>query len=318
MAERTVRADSLTEPADLRDEYATAIASSQPDWDRMAAHSNAGTPYDISEHELRVLQDAQLAPEDADWRALPDAVPVTQAHTLLKHFATQRLTWAQMAARQRLVDAHRSPHGTRTPGLLIKMINDLDTLLFGDVLRNRILVHWVNMAVYIRKLQAHRKPKEQPLPTVLATTVVPPKRFAGSIRPAIYLSAEIMCYASESKVQPLAVLIHEMLHAYLYIMAGMKVEASCDSDDDLGVALTQHDSMFEASCDVLAARLGASFLKLSGKEILRYYDGPNTLVQLREVEKREHVRLQDGLTHLLLPSHMMPRPRLSMAPALTH
>ncbi|KAK3677662.1 Bifunctional purine biosynthetic protein ADE5,7 [Recurvomyces mirabilis] len=317
------RVDSLTEPVDERTEYATAIARSQPDWERMAAHANTGTPYIVPEDELRILQDPKFGPDDSEWRDLPVRVTLTQAHLLLKHAAGQRLTWAQMAARQRLLEAHRSPHGTRSPGLLIKMVNDLDTILFGGALRNRILVHWINMSTYTRRLDTLRSAHEKPLATVLATTVVPPKRLSQSVRPAIYLSAEIMCYASESKVQPLALLIHEMLHAYLGILVRPDLESATKEDekkenevDDFGKALTDHDAEFEASCEVLAAKLGSPFLKLTGRNILRYYDGPSTLIQLRDVEKREHVRMADGLLHHILPRHLMPRGPTSYAPKL--
>ncbi|TKA76170.1 hypothetical protein B0A55_03077 [Friedmanniomyces simplex] len=168
-------------PTLSREDYATAIAKSQPAWDKMTAHANAGTPYPVSEKELMILQDPSFGPESPGWRPYTARCSLHQAHAALQATHTRRPTWAQVAARNRLLDAHTSSHGTRSPGLIIKMVSDIDTILFGGTLRNRVLVHWIDHSVYTRKIQAafaKKEGKEQKHLDVvtrnLATTLLPP------------------------------------------------------------------------------------------------------------------------------------------------
>ncbi|KAK0261748.1 hypothetical protein LTS09_003841 [Friedmanniomyces endolithicus] len=306
-------------PTPSRIDYATAIARSQPAWDKMTAHANSGSPYSISEKELTILQDPSFGPESSGWRPLPAPCSLPQAHAELRMAHTRRPTWAQCAARKRLLDSQTSSHGSRSPGLIIKMVNDIDTVLFGDTLRNRILVHWIDHSVYTRKLQAALGEKEgkqgkqekaylDAVTRNLATTILPPARFRDSVRPAIYISAEAICFASQSRVNLIALLIHEMLHAYLAILTSNDDEDETgrerhtgrdDGDGELGRAASTHGPLFETSCGVLAARLG--FHGLGGSDIAWYHRLPKAIVQLRDPEKRVRVRLQDGLVHYLLP-----------------
>ncbi len=306
-------------PTTSRADYATAIARSQPAWDKMTAHANSGSPYPISEKELTILQDPSLSPESPGWRPQSTRCSLLQAHAELRAAHTRRPTWAQYAARSRLLDAQTSSHGSRSPGLIIKMVNDIDTVLFGGTLRNRVLVHWIDHSVYTRKLQAAFGEKEgkegqqeksflDAVTRNLATTVLPPARFRDSVRPAIYISAEAICFASQSRVNLIALLIHEILHAYLAILTSSDDEDETgherhtgrdDGDSELGRAASTHGPLFETSCGVLAARLG--FRGLGGNDIARYHQHPKSIVQLRDPEKRVRVRLQDGLVHYVLP-----------------
>ncbi|KAK5699227.1 hypothetical protein LTR17_023434 [Elasticomyces elasticus] len=292
-----------------RQEYATAIAKSQPAWDKMTAHADTGTPYPISERELTVLQDPASGPDHPGWRPFPTRISLAQAHAMLKSAHIGRPTWAQYAARKRLLDAQTSSHGTRSPGLVIKMVNDIDTILFDGLLRNRILVHWIDHSVYTRRMRAAFSKDEKKsnaferITRSLATTIIPPARFRDSVRPAIYISAEAICFASQSRVDLIALLVHEMLHAYLAVVSGDEDEGvperSMDGEE-VGSAAVGHGPMFEASCELLAARLG--FKRMSGRDLYRYHEQPKMLVQLKEPEKRVKVRLQDGLMHYVLPS----------------
>ncbi|KAK0270517.1 Bifunctional purine biosynthetic protein ADE5,7 [Friedmanniomyces endolithicus] len=306
-------------PTTSRADYATAIARSQPAWDKMTAHANSGSPYPTSEKELIILQDPSFSRESPGWRPLPTRCSLLQAHAELRMAHTRRSTWAQHAARSRLLDAQTSSHGSRSPGLIIKLVNDIDTVLFGGTLRNRVLVHWIDHSVYTRKLQAAfgekggkaGKQEKAYLDAVtrnLATTVLPPARFRDSVRPAIYISAEAICFASQSRVNLIALLIHEMLHAYLAILTsagdddeepGHEQYSNNDDGGEWGRAASTHGPLFDSSCGVLAARLG--FRGLGGNDIARYYLQPKSIVQLRDPEKRVRVRLQDGLVHYVLP-----------------
>ncbi|KAK1811449.1 hypothetical protein LTR12_014201 [Friedmanniomyces endolithicus] len=306
-------------PTTSRADYATTIARSQPAWDKMTAHANSGSPYPISEKELIILQDPSFSPESPGWRPLPTRCSLLQAHAELRMAHTRRSTWAQHAARSRLLDAQTSSHGSRSPGLIIKLVNDIDTVLFGGTLRNRVLVHWIDHSVYTGKLQAAFGEKEgkagkqekaylDAVTRNLATTVLPPARFRDSVRPAIYISAEAICFASQSRVNLIALLIHEMLHAYLAILTsagdddeepGHEQYSNNDDGGEWGRAASTHGPLFDSSCGVLAARLG--FRGLGGNDIARYYLQPKSIVQLRDPEKRVRVRLQDGLVHYVLP-----------------
>ncbi|KAK3071558.1 hypothetical protein LTR53_008425 [Teratosphaeriaceae sp. CCFEE 6253] len=290
------------------EQYSTAIAKSQPVWDKMTAHADTGTPYSVSEKDLSIVQDPAFGPDSSQWRPLPTRVSLSQAHEALKRAYGKRPSWSQIAARKRLLDAHNGSHGSRSPGLIIKMVDDIDSFLFDGTLRHRILVHWIDYSIYSSKLQMARKdsvqdlPEPEPKPKPLAATVVPPERFRNSVRPAIYINAEAICLASQSRVSLVALLMHELLHAYLAIVAHGEEEGldTAPSKDERtwGKSAEGHGRLFEASCEGLAARLG--FRRLSGREIYRYHEEPRTLVQFREPESRMKVRLGDGLVHLLL------------------
>ena len=293
-----------------REQYATAIAKTQPQWDCMTARAGTGTPYNISEDELCILQDPTFSPLDRSWRPFPPPMSLSQAHTLLRQTASRRASWASVAARQRLSDAYYAAYGTRSPGLLIKVINDIDTVVFGGVLRNRILIHWIDFSVFTRPLHsapdaaAAKKQDDGELksnlnpPPFLATTVLPPAKFRDSVRPAIYLNAEVMCVAARSQVQPFALLLHEMLHAYLAILSRPSAPNAPEELEDFGSAANEHDAAFEETCEVLASRLG--FKGLRGRDLACYYRHPLPVVMPR-MEERRRVRMEDGLRHLVVP-----------------
>ena len=108
-----------------------------------------GVPYKISEKELRILQARNIDNQHPDSRSLPRPLDWREAHQRLNAFLHSSWPQKRRQTRQRLWEAYNLPLFERTPDLYIKAFNDLDEVLFGGVLKNRVRIAWEHIPAYL-------------------------------------------------------------------------------------------------------------------------------------------------------------------------
>ena len=108
------------------------------------AFTYVGARYPIIEKDLTILQSNNFKHTDKRCRGLPLSLDLKGAHKTLNKFFSTKCTRKQREARWRLLRACKCPEVDHTPGLLIKVSNDVDLVLFGGLLRNRVRVRWDN------------------------------------------------------------------------------------------------------------------------------------------------------------------------------
>ena len=221
------------------------------------AFAGVGISYSISEKELVVLQSTRLHHSDQDWRTL--ALPISQkaAYARLEASAHSGWTQCQREARKRLCNAYHIPWQEQTPDLFIKIFNDLDLVLFHGLLRDRVLLRWDNVDLSLF-------PKVVAEGGVVAGYTSEPLWLTQHIERTLIV-LNISVFKHYNREATWGTLIHEMLHAYLYI------STACPANEQK-CAKTRHASdpshgpLFERSCNALAWRLG--FEGMVGNDLL--------------------------------------------------
>ncbi|KAK4981039.1 hypothetical protein LTR66_010234, partial [Elasticomyces elasticus] len=159
------------------------------------ASTDKGTPYDVPQLESDILQQRDIPKDWEHVRPLPRAKSLGEAHRVLrrrlgtpKEFRTtwKRLNDAFSAANPPLVD------------LPFKVFNDLDHYLFRDTLGRQVCLTW-------KRLQGQFGRTEHP------------ESHGKDQRLKIYLTKNRVTRWTRHRLWE--VLLHEMLHAYLYIVA---------------------------------------------------------------------------------------------------
>ncbi|KAK4546022.1 hypothetical protein LTR36_002159 [Oleoguttula mirabilis] len=134
---------------------------------------------------------------------------------------------------------------------MLKVSNDVDTLLFSGTLSHRVLVHWIDVAIYFEAV-GNGFPGESHLnKDTAAFTNGPPPPIRQYVRPAIYFDAAQGFEQQQSRGFALDLFVHEMLHAYLFVATeGLRWRRSG------GINALFHGPLSRVTCNVLAERLG--------------------------------------------------------------
>ena len=122
-----------------------------------------------------------------------------------------------------------------TPDLLVKMFNDLDTVVFHGDLRYRVCLRWTDMRTLGMRGDG-------------GCTLAPSNYNIGRID--IFLSADIDWSAYPDDL-PLGVLLHEMLHAYFMVWCR---NATIEMDPEPG-QLPTHGRIFMAAARRIERRM---------------------------------------------------------------
>ncbi|KAH9828357.1 hypothetical protein Tdes44962_MAKER09371 [Teratosphaeria destructans] len=109
------------------------------------AHTHCGTDYDIDEECLRKITDVDCRRKGANDIWYATTIGHLGYQKTLEHLAELQVlprTATQEAARLRLRGAWDRPPSETNPDLFIKIVHDLDSLLFSGELDGRLLVTW--------------------------------------------------------------------------------------------------------------------------------------------------------------------------------
>ncbi|KAK4998316.1 hypothetical protein LTR66_002433 [Elasticomyces elasticus] len=192
------------------------------------ASTDKGTPHDVPQLELDILQQRDIPKDWEHVRPLPRAKSLGEAHRVLRRrLGTPkefRTTW------NRLNDAFSAPNPPLVD-LPFKVFNDLDHYLFRGTLDRQVRLTW-------ERLQGQFGRTRHPEP------------HSKDQRLNIYLTKTRDRATRWTRHRLWEVLIHEMLHAYLYIVAiddGEIHERTC--------RMSYHGRMFEDSMQLLVESL---------------------------------------------------------------
>ncbi len=208
----------------------------RPDHDT-PVYERHGTPYAVTQEEIDELQDRHKLQERKE--KLISLRRATQ-QLVKAHADGVHLNHDQAAALDRLQGLSNL---TRWGGdVAIKAFNDLDVIFFMGRLRGNIYLRWSDK-------------KDTGASQWLGLTL-----FAGLIAPriTIQLSTTYLKDIRCSLRDVWSTLIHEMIHAYLFLMVGEDAVG-----DDIG-GIPMHGPCFEACINALQSRIGSpKYIKLS-------------------------------------------------------
>ncbi|KAK5112816.1 hypothetical protein LTR85_011150 [Meristemomyces frigidus] len=194
------------------------------------ARLESGTFYpDITREELSIIQDRRYLPSGRYDYPRPDQLlSKNEAYGRLRAFLSGPENDSERHAHNNLERAWSVPANSVTPDLYIKIFNDLDELLFDGQLCNRVLVTWEDL---------HGD--------LLGNTS---SRSNGNCCPAdrIHIQLDRNMFYEESKAKVWGTLVHEMLHAYMFVM----------TDD-----ASAHPREFGNACRALGRALGLQGLR---------------------------------------------------------
>lgn len=155
--------------------------------------ATTGTPYPILQEELDILQSRTRPPATAPHLTLPSAT-----HQLERFHAQPRNPTAQ-AALSRLHELQRAPRFGAD--IVFKVFNDLSTVYFAGALNHNVQLSWGDC----------------PSGGVAGTTS--PAHYRSAIpRVRITLDRALLKAATTRLRDVWAVLLHEMVHAYLMVL----------------------------------------------------------------------------------------------------
>lgn len=155
----------------------------------------------MTQAELDIIQDPGYMPTGR--YAFPSSYQLCstdEAYRRLSASLSGGLSAAQSAAIARLENAWRMPTSQTTPDLYIKIFNDLNLYLFDDQLRNRVHVGWSNLGDLYGRTGGRT-----------TCECCPESR--------VELLLDKGTFREESKAKVWGTLLHEMLHAYLFVVA---------------------------------------------------------------------------------------------------
>ncbi|KAK5107952.1 hypothetical protein LTR62_000497 [Meristemomyces frigidus] len=167
------------------------------------ARANKGTIYDIDPTELRILQDPNFGPAHSNWR--PHPAPIHPREALAKFFESPEADQKSREAEERLQRALSQPDARFD--LLIKIFNDLDTVIFQNQLRRRVLLQWSQHDL----VPSDPRNRGNPDGFVLAQTHEP--GWAGQARIAIIMNLQAP-WQELRRQRMVGSLVHEMVHAW--------------------------------------------------------------------------------------------------------
>ncbi|KAK3669963.1 hypothetical protein LTR78_010135 [Recurvomyces mirabilis] len=173
-----------------------------------AVHADEGAPYDVEASELAVLQDPRMSARSPAWRPLNS--PISQGEALARLLAPSARKHGFNDALNRIRQAMTMPHASGS--LLIKMFNDLDTVIFHNKLRRRIYLSWRHLT--------QEDPELIRNPCAVLWGQTNPANFHGQPRIAIELNTQAPWSATTRK-DSVGVLVHEMLHAWFMVHCGI-------------------------------------------------------------------------------------------------
>lgn len=159
-------------------------------------------------------------------------------------------------AHDRLRKAYAIPIADATPDLFIKAVKDLDEVLFGGLLYCRLLVTWEDTTNY-RGQTAY--PRDH-VPNFI-------DRIARSSYRYAHVKLAKFTFALSKKPDLWGALIHEMLHAFIFVATDGGVEDPPGGYSPIGGREWDiyHGPLFARSCVALAERL--DFTGLEGKHV---------------------------------------------------
>ncbi|KAK5127626.1 hypothetical protein LTR85_006967 [Meristemomyces frigidus] len=187
------------------------------------AECDLGAEYDIQSKHLREWQPKYSTSKLQ--RGIRQQFPVSWCHGLLAWHLRMPLDDNQLAELTRLQTAFATKSAL-TPDLFIKVVRDLDTILFQGTLKGRTLISW------------------EELPT-RDGHLLRGSCSGGMLRFKIKIRLGKTCFFSDRKEVLWGTLIREILHAYLNNNA-VGGEVACADE---------HDELFVQSVDRLAERL---------------------------------------------------------------
>jgi hypothetical protein len=156
-------------------------------------------------------------------------VSAKQAHRNLIASLSQPANGKQTATLFRLRTAFPMTEEHLRPEFFAPVFADLDTVLFGGCLRNRMLVDWANM------------PSISPR---MVRGVSSPHRISISGIAKVRIRLNKAVFESDTKEDIWGTIVHEMLHAYLAVTSNWSV-----------LTMRHHGPQFEESCKALVERL---------------------------------------------------------------
>lgn len=210
-------------------------------------HDTNLTAQNITVEELDILQSRFLSKQDPAWRELPTAASLTRAHAQLSEHLHCPRTPAQDAARRRLLSFYKDFDSDTDRKALLKVLNDLDLVLFHGTLRNRVYIEWYG---------------DFKFSSTVAWCDHAHTGYNHSNRTSIHLDTNRAWFnvTLPTKHHVLGTLIHEMMHAYLFIVTGAmdipEVQETC-----VCKARVVHGLMWQESVRLLASKLDLSGLE---------------------------------------------------------
>ncbi|KAK5123085.1 hypothetical protein LTR85_003281 [Meristemomyces frigidus] len=188
-------------------------------------------------NEIALLQDAHLGEQHPAWRPMPAPTGLSAAHRELLKTLNRPLTPAQVQPRYRIWRAFSTCGPTTSQHTLLEAFNDIDVLLFGGILRHRVHVQWTPQL-------GHE--------TWLGTCSPPHSAGNDSPRIMIELVQDHTWYESRTnrRAYEWGTLIHEMLHAYLWVTTGGADDKVCTCK-----ARVVHGPRWTAAIRALARKL---------------------------------------------------------------
>ncbi|KAK4553281.1 hypothetical protein LTR86_009581 [Recurvomyces mirabilis] len=142
------------------------------------------------------------------WRPLNSAI--SQGEALERLLAPSARKHGFNDTLNRIRQAMRMPHASGS--LLIKIFNDLDTVIFHNKLRRRIFLSWRHLTQEDPELICN--------PCAVLWGQTNPANFRGQPRIAIELNTQAPWHATTRK-DSVGVLVHEMLHAWFMVHCGI-------------------------------------------------------------------------------------------------
>ncbi|KAK6395349.1 hypothetical protein LTR65_000819 [Meristemomyces frigidus] len=186
--------------------------------------------------QLSILQDRRYLPSGRhDYPRPNELVSSNEAYQSLRDFLSNSATDSEDRAHDRLENAWNMNHAT--PDLFIKIFNDLNELLFDNQLYNRVFLTWEDLPDELLGRTGSRSD----------CTCCPADR--------IQIQLDRAMFYEESKSKIWGTLVHEMLHAYMFVVTDHE---------------SAHGRDFERACRALGAALG--FRGLRGDDIFHEED----------------------------------------------
>lgn len=221
----------MTSPA----EYARLVYRNNVLARNKTARNGHGTPYPVDAEELRILQDASFGPRSSGGRLYPGWwISVEEAFQRLFQPAANNADTNEK--RQRI---HRTVQSLQqsqklTWDLVIKMFPDIDACYFHGDLRRRVHLCWRTFPDY----QCGG-----------GLTIWP--GFQGGSNPRVRISLRTdMKWESLPNTFALALLVHEMIHAYFLVHCGHPGALEMAAQDPA------HGPLFVAAAERLERMMG--------------------------------------------------------------
>ena len=164
---------------------------------------------------------------------------VEQAHRILHVKLNTSLDEEQGKAKQRLLHAYKKSDWRSDRMLLLRHFDGLDVLLFNGTLRDRVCVQWVKHGVLSPK-------------TVASTCIA-----SGNMKIRIRLDQKLAWFSlGQRRDFVWGTLVHEMLHAYLFLRTGTTASTPQNHYEVCHCACrVSHGPLWRATVLTLAARL---------------------------------------------------------------